>query len=501
MWGRAWFAVAAGVIFGAWGSIPTAGSQELGALTVEEVVQRVIVSDPGIISARRGVESAEQGYLLERAALLPNLSLSVSPYTWDQRVVESGTRTRVRTHSVGVGVGVQQSLPTSGLVTMDLSNETSFIDDGAARIDQQPTASLSVSQPLFVNGKVISTDVYRAGVRVQQLAVEGAGERYRLTINANVQQALQLYVEVANLRRGIGLLQETIKVLQAQLESAQIDRQQGLISDTALLSLQVALNTRRETLFSRQLILLQTEQALSRVTDLPNIEGREIADLPELSGFSGGSSPSSSEIYDNPMVALQRVGVAQSRERGVLNELVDRPVFGMSLRVEPTYPETDARGDLEGFADSFADLFADGAELATTVAFELRVPLVGRRERAYRERIDELNALVAQDMLSDSERTTVNRLQTALRNREFLSQRVELLRTDVEYERRRVESERLLLETGATTQLRVQEVELDLLSRRNELSEVQGELFLNTVEVMATIGEDLPSFLGLREQL
>jgi hypothetical protein len=43
--------------------------------------------------------------------------------------------------------------------------------------------------------------------------------------------------------------------------------------------------------------------------------------------------------------------------------------------------------------------------------------------------------------------------------------------------------------------LRVEEVEVDLQSRRNELWQVEAELFLNAVDILALAGEDLSAVL------
>jgi outer membrane protein TolC len=101
----------------------------------------------------------------------------------------------------------------------------------------------------------------------------------------------------------------------------------------------------------------------------------------------------------------------------------------------------------------------------------------------------------AETDLTDTERSVANRLQTLRASRDFLQRRVDLLLVDVEYEEQRVENERFLLQAGATTELRVDEVELDLRSRRNELLQVQGELFLNAIQILALLGEDLAEVL------
>jgi outer membrane protein TolC len=165
----------------------------------------------------------------------------------------------------------------------------------------------------------------------------------------------------------------------------------------------------------------------------------------------------------------------------------------LSARLAPLYPPN--RDEADSLSSSAGDLFAEGSDLEATVAVGVAVPLLTGRERAYRSRIDEIARMQAETDLTDTERSVANRLQTLRASRDFLQRRVDLLLVDVEYEEQRVENERFLLQAGATTELRVDEVELDLRSRRNELLQVQGELFLTAIQILALLGEDLAEVL------
>ena len=97
--------------------------------------------------------------------------------------------------------------------------------------------------------------------------------------------------------------------------------------------------------------------------------------------------------------------------------------------------------------------------------------------------------------MEDSELATANRLRTLLLSRDFLYERRGLLDTDIRYQENRVQNERDLLAAGASTQLRVAEVELDLRSRQNERWEVTAELFLNAVDILSVRGVEIPAVL------
>jgi outer membrane protein TolC len=463
-------------------------------LSVREVVERVVESDPAIVNSRRVLEEAQIQYQLTLSGTRPNLSAEITPYQWDQRRPPASEL--VQTQSIGAGLSLQQALPTSGSLSAGISNETRFVTGAEDRVEQAPEVTMGLRQPLFVNGKLIGDDVYRARLRNADIGVERAVLNNQLVVNGNIQRALNLLVQVGSLRRSRTVLEETIQVLRRQLDSAEIDRQQGLISDNSLLSLQVTLNNRREALFDTEFALVQTEQNLARILGLPSLEGAELpSDLFSGSGVAQQASHSQNgtAVSDNPELGLQRLSVERTIRSGLLNELEDRPSFSVTVRMAPLYPAS--RDDPTAFDSSVSDFFSSDADVEATVALGLTVPLLTARERSYRERIDTLAQQRAETELQDTERAVANQMQTLMTNRRFLERRIEILQTDVEYERQRVENERALLQSGATTELRVDEVELDLLSRRNELWQIEAELFLNAVEILAVTGNDLAAVL------
>jgi outer membrane protein TolC len=462
-------------------------------LSVSDVVTRVLEADPGIINSGRSVESARARYGLTRSGTRPDLNLELTPYSWDQRRVP-GTRSgeMVTTSSVGAGLALSQALPTSGVLSAGVSNRLNFIDGTEREITQTPEVSFSLSQPLGVNGQLISDDAFRAGLRSAEIGVEQAVLGNVLTVNGAIDYAMSLLVQVGSLRRSVALIEETIDVLRRQLESAEIDRQQGLISDNALLALQVTLNGRREALFEMELMLLQAEQELARTLGLASLAGVAVVDRPESLAVPAIDDLGAA-VRGNPNVAVQELAVEQTVRSATINDLQDRPRVSLSARVAPVYPAS--RDDADDISTSVGDLFAEGSDLEATVAFGVAVPLLTGRERGYRSRIDEIARMQAETDLTDTERSVANRLQTLLTSRDFLQRRVDLLLVDVEYEEQRVENERFLLQAGATTELRVDEVQLDLLSRRNELLQVQGELFLNAIQILSLLGEDLAAIL------
>ena len=468
-------------------------------LTVQMVVQGVLESDTGVRSSQNRVLQAQERYRLALTGTQPRLDLEVRPYSRDQRRVPGGTDGRTVdtvTQSVGAGLQLTQRLPTSGVLSAGLDYGIELQGgDAATEWRQVPQVSFSWNQPLFGGGELIGTRVFQAGLRNTEIGLELARLQDRQSRNGVIREALQLFVQVANLRSTVELLEATIALLGEQLASAELDRQQGLISDTALLSLQVTLNGRREALFSTQLQLLQVEQLLARTIGRNTLEGEQLAgELPavdlavDLSGIEGAAGLTE-VVQENPVLGSRELAIEQAERTITVNSAADRPSLTVFARAQPVY--SSVRPERDSFGASFPDLFADDAGVQSTLGVTLTVPLLTGQQREYRQRIDELSRQSAVLERSDAERVLANQLRTLLTSRRFLEQRLGLIDTDLSYERQRVANEQTLLDAGVSTELRLREVRLDLRSRENERQRVTGELFLNSLEILTVLGDDL----------
>lgn len=475
-------------------------SREAGGGTPEElvtaadVVHRVLQADPVVQGSALQVLQARERYGLALAGTRPSLDLEVRPYTRDQRRVPGGVAGPVNTvtQSVGGGVQLTQPLPTSGVVSAGVDLDIQQIGgDAPAEWRQVPSVSFAWNQPLLGGGEIIGNRVFLARLRTTEIGLEVARLQDTATRNRVVVEALQLLVQVQNLRGSRDLLERTIRLLERQLESAELDRQQGLISDTALLALQVTLNGRRDLLFTTELQLVRAEQLLARSLGRDSLA--EVALSPELPELMGSGSGFGSDwrptLNENPMLAMGDLAVEQAERAAVVNTAVDQPVVTLFARAQPVYPAERASRD--DFGRSVSDLFADGSLVESTLGITLTVPLLARRQRDHRGRIDDLARQNAVLERSDTEQVLFNQLQTVLLNRQFLEQRRELILVDTAFEEQRVTNERTLVDAGVSTPLRLEEVELDLMSRRQEAQRISGELFLNALEILSLAGEDL----------
>jgi outer membrane protein TolC len=497
--GRPFILVALGVLlFPSVPVFPDGAGGTTETLGVRDIVRRVLEFDPSLATAERRAAEADERFILTRSAMIPDISVDIEPYGYDRRRVTAAGITEIaESHSAGLGLQITQSLPSSGRLSAGITHRFTVTDFGDSRsLEQVPEGTVGFSQPLFSTGSLLSTDVFDAAMREAELA----RMQSRLTVETQQNEAILRgvgqFVRYAGLRRTMELNRRTIAVLEEQIRSAELDRSQGILSENAVLALQVTLNDRRRTLFDMELEAVRTEQELVRLLNLAGgadaIREYRLLDIPdELTGPIGVTGRAVDG--NNPLVRSRRMDVERARAQGLRNALTDRPQFDVSLSARPLYPED--RESSDDFSTSLSDYLDGEGDFSARISLLVRIPLLTGRERAARDSIDALTEAGAVASLEDTEGAVNRELEVLRVQRELLLQRRELLETELEYQRRRLRSEEDLLEAGATTRLRVQEVALDLAYREYEDWQVSTDLFLNGLNMYAVAGEELASIL------
>lgn len=464
------------------------------SLDVPGVIEQIVSMDPDVVGAELSSRSAYAAYQETLAGAAPDISIDLTPYSLSTVRVNGYTGSQdLVNHSLGAGLSVTQALPTSGFVTAGINDEITVQRGDNEVINQVPSVSVTLDQHLFVDGKLISTSVYEGTRRNAEIGYLLSEESRLIQMNSSVRSALGLYVQALTLQRSLTLIETTIDVLTRQIEDAQISLEQGLITDNTILALRITLNSQREAQMNTRLALVQVGQGLARSLGMDRLpDDMELdAEFPSLDLPEGISDTAVPE--ENPQVAIGRYGAEQADLLGLFNDLTDRPHLSVVFQMEPIYP--DNRDSENDFAASFTDYFDDGSTLQTVLSLNLSVPVLTKRERDLREEQDRISVEQSRINLDNTRRLVANQLQTLLLNRQILQERMDLLQVDVAYEEERVQNEQTLLDAGASTHLKVDEVRLDLLSRRNEQFQVSGDLFLNTVDILSFLGADVAAYL------
>ena len=474
-----------GLVFGAGAVLGMAADQP--ALDARAVVRMILEASPTLAVAEREAQIARGSYRDTLLAARPAVTAELTPYAYRPAPIGSET---VRTHSFGAAVGVRQLLPTSGTLTAALGHTITITGEQGDPL-QLPSVQAQLRQPIPADGNVFGTTVFEATRRLAAIGYETALLSAEMSRAQVVRAALGLFVQVASLERNKVVLERTIEVLQRQLELARINREQGLISETTLLALQLPLNARREALFEVELALLQARRALARALGadaLPNAIDddlrRAVPDAWVTALSEATPSNAAAPAWQADLsVRFGELAVERARASAVSRGTVDRPSVTLSAAAVP-----NAR-----FA-TFDTMFGSGVRWDSSFSVGVSVPLSNREQRTLRAQSDRLSEEIALLQLDDARAEAADRLDTLRASRGFLEQRRVLIEADVAFERRRTATERSLLDVGATTALAVDEVALDLLARETELWQIDAQLFLNALEVALLTGFDAVAY-------
>ncbi len=402
-------------------------------------------------------------------------------------------------NSTGATLSLQQALPTNGLLSTGigttLSATTAIPDTGDTTTSYsfRPAVSLSVSQPLFVDGSLVDTEEPRL---VLEQAERGVGEsslteeRIRRQIAANV---VRTWAQLDGVRRAIDVQLEQRRLLAQQLEQAEIRREQGQGSRQESFTLQVQINRTDDAILQTRLSARELELQLGSLTGLAitsqtRIEPLQIIDETLVAALAEAT----------PRLTLDGRAAATAVERAATDLRIarkqERATGQLSLSLTPRYE--DSRESPDSLGGAFTDYFGEGAGVDVSLSLGFTVAL---GEDAAREREVRLARLAVELAEFETRRVDEDRLSQLeiIREREQITeQRVELLRFEIEFERAQLANELELIGIGASTELTADQIRSTIAARENELADLETQRFLQRVDRATLLGLDIADLFG-----
>lgn len=402
-------------------------------------------------------------------------------------------------NSTSAGISITQPLPTAGVVSGSLrggfSISSDFPDDGdvSNTFSLEPSLAISVSQPLFVDGKFIDTEQDVLAYEQAQRATKELAISAELVRRETTASVIALYTQLGTLRRAVMLQNAQRELLSKQLEQAEIRRSSGQASRQDELVLQVQINRLDDARLRSELAIGELELQLAKITGLsfgPDTELEPIADLSERADRSLAASLSGITIEKRAVdVTLRRaetdLRLARKQPKATANA---------ALSITPRYADQRQREDqLWG---SVADYFDDGGGVDIALSLGLSVPLreANSRDRAIRQ------AEIAVDLAREELKNTAEDAEHQQRLFELriknLADRIELLQFELGFEKSQLESELELVDLGVSTDADVDAVRSDILTAEIELEDLVSQLFLARMDLAAARGLDLGAIIS-----
>jgi outer membrane protein TolC len=483
--------------------IPAAVFAQTSTLDIAEVLRLVSEQNAGIQIAEALELQAEALHRQTLADTKPQIDLQLDPVYGYSR----GIPARVQYISppgpedktdVSLGLSLTQTLPTAGFASLSLANTTSFTRNPST-VSQNPSATFVLSQPVWVNGKLIDLRQLSAAQKISEVNWKTAAHGSLEARNSNIYIAFNLYAQVIGLRRNIAYLEKSLELADQNLRQVRINLDAGRAAETDLLELEILIGLQREALLDSQYALLQAGQSLADTLGLKD----GLASYEFIDSFRTPSLPDDTQVLiaeartKNPTVRQDRLSVEQAQAQTIMSGRTDAPNLSITLTLLPQYEGAKIIPAVppEDFAESFSSLFSDGAELDWSISIGLEVPLYNGGKASYREQANGARERIARETLDASLRNVQNTYEALILRQRIIQDRIVLLEKNIQLKIRTAADEEKKLEVGLGTPFRVESARLELLQVQNELWQAQADLFLNTLDLLNLSGRSLEDLL------
>jgi outer membrane protein TolC len=493
--------------------VPSTLRAEGAPVGIKELAGLLSSGDPRLRISTQSVRAAEAAYRSAIAAAYPqvtattNYSLDYNPDVTSQvpqttpPFVSTQETQNQGTHLATARLSLSQLLPTAGTAALSVEDtmavQTSTgVKTGTgdfASVDpafsQAPKATLSVSQPILFNGKLLDMSLFPATLRKAQLGYLRSREDSRDLMNRSLAAATQSLFGVLALRASAGNGTRALELAQKRLEQARHNLELGLVSELDIWETEVAVGTQREGLLDLQYNLAKAEKQLAQSLGRDSLDGITLDErVPTLALALPRDEIVRQATARHPGIQADTLDLEGARLDRTIAGQQDATTVSLSFAFQPKYPAT--RTDTT-FAGSFTDLGKDNASVDWTFGVGVSVPIYRGGRRAADAQSADARERMAADTLLLAKQQVSGDVDASLLTRSNLEAKVKLLASNADLLARRVEIERGLLALGKSTDLDVEAREIDLESKRAELWKAKADLFVSIINLYALAGEDL----------
>jgi outer membrane protein TolC len=485
------------------------------ALSVGDVLERVGEYDPSVRISGQSVTLTYNSLRRIVADAFPQIELSsgyslhYKPEASIPNPVGAGADISVTdfgSSSLSTSLTLSQLLPTAGTLNLQLSHALdalAYETAGSAEVEysQAPQLTLSLTQPLFFNSKIIDLAIFPATIRRGTIEYVSAQKGDRILRNEAVLTSLDLFFQATGLRRRIGLLERGLELQAESVTRLDRNNQLGLASEVDVWEARIVLGEQQEQLLDARHALERAEAilriSLGMETGTP-IEGDET--IPELGAIEARVSALAerpSELAEtalsaNPHIEREQLAVEQARLDRILDGINQAATMTASFSLFPTYPAVRTDRSLSA---SFSDLFSEDSEINYRISVGLRLPLYNGGKRTYERAVGLAAERIAAENLALSKATIRQELSALLLRKKNLEEKIVLLDDNVRLKRRRLEIERSRVDLGESTDFELSRVGLEVKAKENELWEARKDLFLCHLEMLSRMGQKLEELL------
>ena len=461
------------------------------------IVSLVLENDLTVRIARLSLDSSLHNRELLRAGTLPQITMNQAPgYAFSNSRYEDLLNDReitdLTTHGVSASVHLSQVLPTDGALSAGISDTMTVLTRGdETTIDQSPGLSLSVTQPVFTNGKVIDLSIYPARHALYgDLPVSRSSLQEKAAKNSGLMRAFSAYKAAFALRRQLLNHDANIGLTEKLLTLSRLRAKQGSITSREVWEEELILESMKEARLELKYTLLEAEQNLARSLGMTGaLSGVTLAEaIPSIKIEESREQLIGRAISANPDVLDKIFAVEEARHTAVLNGRNFSADLLVSMSFTPKYSPARSNDDVGA---SFSDLFDEDAYIEPVVSVGLSIPVYDGGKAKHRREIDQNMVGIAEANLASARALVTEAARKLFLRRDMLIEKLELVRANLLYENERLAEKRRLFELKQVTALEVDRVQLKAREKEVEIWMTEADLFLNAVSILNQAGYDL----------
>ena len=359
--------------------------------------------------------------------------------------------TTVESHTIGISGGIKQQLPTAGSIDLSLSNTSTYsqvVGISPWGWKQSPSATLSFSQPLFINEKIVDFSYARTSLERQQEKQLDAMRTLENTQESLSLSAITLLHTYQSLKETRWTLVQEALLSEAAVEDSKYNLTLGLISENQL-TLQI--NGYKQLLLQIDELDNEIASLESSLTSFGLVQTNGGFALPEITyndisyvlSFGGNKLINSEQMFQRALLndeeylsALANVRDAQAAIN--LGNPADAPIINISMNYAPFISAT-AGAD---FAQSFNDVFSASTKQNVSVSVSVIANDLSRSLSKSTKALAQEQLIQAQLALDDAREQVVETIRsmqstinTTLENVKINTSSYEMAKESVEIEK------------------------------------------------------------------
>jgi outer membrane protein TolC len=433
-------------------------------------------------------------------------TLTAYPFIQSQDTVVTDQSTNL----LGARLSVSQLLPTAGSLSVGLEDTMTISAVGGETVNgaaattpdtlftQKPKLSLSLTQPLFLNGKLLDLDLFPATQRKAQLGYLEQDAANRGQRNQTLGQAIQLFFSIVQLRKAGAQTQKTIDVAQGNIDVLQKNYALGAVAEADLLDAKLGLSRQKQAYLELSSSLAKTERLLAHSLGREDLKDLTLADaVPTLAFTLSRQEVIDKALAGQPILQQKNLAAEEKRLDGVLAGQQFASTFSLSFSWAPRYPydSNNYPYSTSDLGKSFTDLFSADAGQDYTLALGLTVHLFdgGRQKEASAG--NAALAAVAGASLTAQRQAVLDQVEIDLLQKTELEEKLTLLGDAASLADRRLTMEQSLLTLGKSTDLDVAGKAADAEAKANDLWRARADLYLTILDLYSLAGEDLAAII------